>query len=253
MIKVVLIEDESFALMNLIDSLTKIPEIFVIKTLSSVKEGLEFFSVTKDIDLIFSDVQLNDGLSFEIFHRIEINTPIIFITAYNQFITEAFDYNGIDYLLKPVSDSDIYKAISKYKNLKTHFVNNNAIQNMANFLLNKEKRIIVRKGIEHLVLDMNDVVLFFTENKVVYVVDLNGKKFIADKNLTDLEEELDSSIFFRANRKYLVNKKYIQGYKTYEKVKLQLILSIPTIDHLIIISQENAPVFKKWIAGYVLH
>ena len=193
-------------------------------------------------------MQLEDGLSFEIFSNVEIRTPVIFITGYDQFVMNAFEYNGIDYLLKPVSEHELQKAISKYKKLEKHFSNQPSISNLVQYVNTRKKtRLIVKKGLENISLRLEDIVLFFTENKIVYVVDKWGKKYLVDKNLGELEEDLDDSIFFRANRHYIININYIKGFKSYEKVKLQVDLAITELNYCIIISQETAPAFRKWM------
>ena len=113
----------------------------------------------------------------------------------------------------------------------------------------KKNRIIVKKGQENLILKIEDVLFFYTDNGVVYLLDKCAFKYMYDSNLTALESYLDNEIFFRANRKYLININYIKSYKVFEKVKLIVELTVPGIDHRIIISQENAPFFKKWILG----
>jgi len=130
-----------------------------------------------------------------------------------------------------------------------HFSSHNdMIKNIfQHFDSRKKSRLVVRKGLEHIALKLEEIVLFYTENKLVYVIDRFGKKYLADKNLSDLEEDLDESIFFRANRQYIININFIRGFKTYEKVKLQVDLVIPDLDHCIIVSQENAPQFRQWI------
>ncbi|HEY0432354.1 MAG TPA: LytTR family DNA-binding domain-containing protein, partial [Chitinophagaceae bacterium] len=195
----------------------------------------------------FCDVQLQDGLSFEIFTRAEVRTPVIFITGYDQFVMNAFEYNGIDYLLKPVTHDDVRNAIVKYRNLERHFNNQPSLSNLAQYVNKRRTRVIVKKGLESLSLRLEEVVLFFTENKIVYVVDKFGRKYIVDKNLGELEEELDAAVFFRANRQYIININFIKGFKSYEKVKLQLDLVNPDLNHSIIISQETAPAFRKWM------
>ena len=107
--------------------------------------------------------------------------------------------------------------------------------------------MLVRKGLENISLRLDEIALFYTENKIVYVMDNTGKKYLADKNLTDLEEELDDTMFFRANRQYIVNINYVKGFKAYEKVKLLVELTIPELSHCITISQETAPAFRKWM------
>ncbi len=113
----------------------------------------------------------------------------------------------------------------------------------------KRTRMVVRKGLEHILLRLDDVALIYTENKVVFVFDRDGRKYVGEKNLADLFTELDETRFFRANRQYIVNVEFVKGYKTYEKVKLLVSLVIPELSHhQIIVSQENAPHFRKWIS-----
>jgi len=249
MLNTVIIEDEKSARQNLINALLSIDaNINIIAQLSSVKESIDYFSMSPQADLIFCDVQLEDGLSFEIFSKIEIRTPVIFITGYDQFVMNAFEYNGIDYLLKPVSEDELQKAIIKYRKLEKHFSNQPSLNNLVQYVSSRKKtRLIVKKGMENISLRLEDIVLFFTENKIVYVVDQWGKKYLVDRNLGELEEDLDDTIFFRANRQYIVNINYIKGFKPYEKVKLQVDLVLPDLNYSIIISQETAPAFRKWM------
>lgn len=118
---------------------------------------------------------------------------------------------------------------------------------LAEQMKKRKTRLIVKKGMENIALRLDDVALIYTESKVVFVIANNEKKYIYDKNLSELEQELDKSIFFRANRQCIVNINYIRGFKTFEKVKLQVDLTFPTLPHKIIVSQETAPQFKKWI------
>jgi len=249
--KTVIIEDEKHAAESLMNVLKETEEdIEVTALISSVKDGIEYFSKPFKTDIILCDVQLPDGLSFEIFNRVSIDSPVIFITAYNAFVLRAFDYNGIDYLLKPVTSQDITKAFQKYKLLEQHFSSaNKSLNGLLEYMnLKKRTRLIVKKGIENISLKLEDIVLFFTENKVAYVIDKNKKKYISYKNLTELESELDTSEFFRANRKYIININYVKGYKTFEKVKLLVELTVPDIEHPVIISQETAADFRKWMS-----
>ena len=249
MIKAIIIEDEKPALEDLIDTLGAIADdIQVVATLGSVKESIDYLSQQPAADLILSDVQLGDGLSFEIFNQSGIRIPAIFITGYDEFMLNAFEYNGIDYLLKPVEKESLSKALKKYRMLEKHFTDHHSIANLLQYLGNhKRKRIIVKKGMENISLRLEDVVLFYTENKIVYVIDRWGKKYLADKNLSEMEEELDSSVFFRANRQYIININFVRGFKSYEKVKLMVDLTLPELNHCIIVSQEMAPQFREWM------
>jgi DNA-binding LytR/AlgR family response regulator len=252
MIKAVIIEDEAKASDLLKDMLLEIdPGMDIKATLTNVDESIHYLSNGGElIDLIFCDVQLPDGLSFSIFNKINTDIPIVFITGYDQFMLNAFESNGIDYLLKPVSREDLGKALNKYKTLQKHFSSNKSqkMQQFINYLsTHKKTRMVVRRGIENITLLLNDVVLFYTENKVVHALDKDGRRYMVDKNLADLELELDEQHFFRANRQYILNIDYIKSFKPYERVKLWVELSLGTIDHSIIVSQETAPLFRRWV------
>ncbi|HKZ66113.1 MAG TPA: LytTR family DNA-binding domain-containing protein, partial [Chitinophagaceae bacterium] len=197
-------------------------------------------------DLIFSDVQLPDGLSFDIFNQVSIKSPVVFVTGYDKFMLNAFEHNGIDYLLKPVDEKDLSKTLAKYKTLENHFIDNSFIRS---FRQRFKTRLLVRRGIENIPLPVQDIAIIYTENKLVYVVDKDGKKYIADKHLAELEQELDNSIFFRVNRQYIINIGFVKSYKAYEKVKLQVDLTMSDLHHHIVVSQEMAPCFRKWING----
>ena len=232
MLNAIIIEDERLAMQELINNLREVsPDTHITATLGSVKESIEYLSNHPKADIIFSDVQLADGLSFEIFNYAEVDIPVIFITGYDEFIMNAFEYNGIDYLLKPVRKEDLLKAIMKYKMLEKHFAGGSKkIDNLLTHFSSKKKtRLLVRKGLENISLRLEEIALFYTENKIVYVTDQAGKKYMADKNLTDLEEELDDTMFFRANRQYIVNINFVKGFKAYEKVKLLVELSLPEL------------------------
>jgi DNA-binding LytR/AlgR family response regulator len=252
MIKAVIIEDEKKAAECLLALLKDIePELRVEAVLPGVQEGIRYFSANEKVDIIFSDVQLADGLSFAIFAAVKPTAPVVFITGYDRFVMDAFENNGIDYLLKPVSKDHLEKALRKYKDLERHFAADkevNAFHQLMHYVsTRKRSRILVRRGIENITMPLQDIVLFYTENKVVYAIDRSGKKFMVDKNLSDLEEELDDKTFFRANRQYILNIDFIKSFKPYERVKLWVDLTVPDIDLPIIISQETAPFFRKWL------
>lgn len=253
MINVIIIEDEIPAMKVMLRALSEATnEVTVQAKLKTVKESIEYLkNVSLLPDIIFSDVQLPDGLSFDIFKQTGIQTPVIFTTAYDQFMLLAFENNGIDYILKPVEKNDIEKALGKYRHLKDHFTHHDTVQhieNLINFINHKTKsRLLVKKGLENILLRLEDIILFYTENKMVFVIDRFSKKYIADKTLSQLESEMDENTFFRANRRYIVNLNFVKGFKPYEKVKLLIDLNIPEINHSIIVSQETAPAFRQWM------
>lgn len=252
MIKAVIIEDEKRASDYLSAMLKEVdPDIAILQVLESVESGISYLSGNGKVDVIFSDVQLGDGLSFAIFEKVNNTAPVVFITGYDRFMLDAFENNGIDYLLKPIDKEDLQKALNKYKGLERHFTHETAEAAMSQLLQyvngGRRKRILVRKGIENITMPLGEIVLFYTENKVVHAIDKNGRRYMVDKNLSDLEAELDEKTFFRANRQYILNINYIKSFKPYERVKLWVDLTLPAVDHSIIVSQETAPFFRKWL------
>ena len=163
MINVVIIEDEIAAREKLISILQVVaPEINIIATFSYVKESIDNLKKILPIDLIFCDVQLPDGLSFEIFTEVSITAPVIFITGFDKFVLNAFENNGIEYLLKPIDNDDVSKAIVKYKKLQKYFsIGMEAIKNMAQSItINKKTRLLVKRGIETISIKLDDIVIF---------------------------------------------------------------------------------------------
>ncbi|MEO8412624.1 MAG: LytTR family DNA-binding domain-containing protein [Ginsengibacter sp.] len=252
MLNVIIIEEQKpvTELMSLL--LRNMPDEIAIKSkLHSVRESITYFSEKQDADLIFSEVLLPDGLSFDIFDQTRIVLPVIFITAYDKYIMRAFETNGIDFLVKPFDTKDIKNSIAKYNSLRSHFINNRTnmpIHNLEDFINKRKKtRLLVKSGSENIPLLLENIVMLYNQDKVVYVVDRSSKKYISDKTLTELEEELDSNTFYRANRQYIVNIGFVRSFKPYERVKLLVETSIADANHPIIISQESSPKFRKWL------
>ena len=248
--KLLIIEDEKPAYENLAEELWQIDEnIQLLGSCTSVDESVKWLTQNPQPDLILMDIQLSDGLSFNIFNTCNITCPVIFVTAYDKYLTQAFDYNSIDYLLKPINQSKLKNAIRKYKNLQSYFVNNHsAILDYLNNQDKKKSRILVKRGMEFQTVRVEDIVYFFTEHKLVFLVDKDNRKYLAEKNnLSELEEELDRNLFYRANRKYIINANYIKRFKPLDRSKLSVELLLP-INEEIIISQENSSSFKKWIS-----
>lgn len=252
MLNAIIIEDEKPAVEMLTQLLSEMQIPVNIKAkLYSVKEGIEYLEKKPDADIIFSDVRLSDGLSFDIFSQAGVHIPVIFITGYDNYLMMAFENNGIDYLMKPLNKPDLHKALLKFNKLQTHFSHlngNGSLEKLDRFIHERRKtRMLVKKGLENIALLMEHIALIYTQNKVVFVIDKCSKKYICDKTLTELEEELDRTYFFRVNRQYIININFVKSFKTYEKVKLQVDMAVPDINHSIIISQETAPLFRRWM------
>jgi len=250
--KVLIVEDERPASENLVEELQNIDDnINVVAGCSSVDETVRWLNKNPQPDLILMDIQLSDGLSFNIFKACKITCPVIFTTAYDKYLSQAFEYSSIDYLLKPISQDKLKNAIRKYKNLQSHFTGTSHSYALPDYLGSnhdrKRSRILVRKGVEFQTVRVEDAGYFFTEHKLIFLVDKENRKYMAETtNLSDLEEQLDRNLFYRANRKYIINANYIKRFKPLERSKISVELTLP-INEEIIISQENSASFKKWI------
>jgi DNA-binding LytR/AlgR family response regulator len=251
MIKAIIIEDERPAAANLIKKIAQADkDIHIEVTLSTIEESIQWLSTHSLPELIFLDIHLSDGLSFNIFKEVRITSPVIFTTTYDKYLLEAFNLNSIDYLLKPIETKKLCEALEKFRNTKNYYSENlySLIQKVPYRDKQAKCRLIARRGIEHIPLRLEDIVLFYTENRLTFLIDKNGKKFIVDEILSELEQELDKSKFYRANRQYIINIDFIRGYKTIEKVKIAVEMSIEADKFPIHISQDSAADFREWIA-----
>ena len=248
---VIILEDEWTASEKLTDLLHRLdPSISVLAVLESVKEAANWLDHHPAPDLAFVDIQLSDDNSFSLFQTREINFPVVFTTAYDDYVLEAFEHNSLDYLLKPVEEARLKKALEKVKKFEAHFFQNRFNQLFDQFSQRKhrtKRRFLVKKGVDYVSVSVGQIAYFFTEYKVVFLVDREGKKYMVDKTLSDLENELDPTAFFRANRKFIVNIEAIEKFKS-DNGKIQLHIS-PLLSEPIVVSKENAPNFRKWIDG----
>ena len=248
---VLIIEDEKPAYECLLSELQALENnLNVVAAFGCVKDSVQWLTENPSPDLIFMDVQLSDGPSFNIFKSVNVTCPVIFTTAYDKYLTEAFEYNSIDYILKPIDQDKLRGAMKKYKGLQQHFIGNySSVFNFNTSTAEKKKsRIIVKRGMEFQAIRTEDIVYFFTEHKLVFLVDKDNRKYMAEaNNLAELEMELDSNMFYRANRKYIVNANFIRRFKPLERSKISVELTLP-LDEEVIVSQENSSAFKKWIS-----
>jgi DNA-binding LytR/AlgR family response regulator len=246
---VLIIEDELLAQQKLEAMLMQLSSgINVLAKLGSVKETLLWLKQDEKPDLAFVDIQLSDDHAFEIFKNTSIQFPVIFTTAFDKYLLESFEFNTVDYLLKPITAEKLRRALNKVRLLENHFLQSNILK-----LIQQESkplglnRIIAKKGTEFIALNTADIAYFFTEHKVVFVRDFDGRQLIVDMNLAELEEQLDKQKFFRINRKYLSNVKAIEKFKP-DNGKI-LIHLIPEMKEAIHVSKEHAPAFREWISG----
>jgi len=246
--KVIIIEDEKPAIKKLKTALEKINvSVEVLAALSSVEQSIEWLNDNPTPELIFMDIELSDGLSFKIIEQCNIHSPIIFTTAYDEYWQEAFEHNGIEYLLKPIKQEKLESALSKYERLKNHFANN--LQNLLSWQKDAngyKKKFLIKRGTDYVSIKAEDVAYFYASHKVIFLVNKQGAKYILDDSLSEVEAVLDPSTFYRINRKYLVNISAIERIRSYPKSKLQLEL-VPKVEEEIVIAQENVAAFKQWM------
>ncbi len=250
MLKILIIEDEEPAAKRLLKMVKEIqPDIELLDSIVSVSSALKWFRENDTPDLVFSDIQLSDGLSFEIFREIKLLCPIIFITAYDQYAIDAFKVNSIDYLLKPIKKDELQAALSKYKDLKSsHTVPVLDINKLLQAYGNQsyKKRFIVRYG-EHIkTINTEDIAYFNTEDKVNFLTTNEGRRFAIDFNLDSLESMLEPKLFFRINRQFIVSIKSISEMFAYSKSRVLIKLK-PATKHETIVSTERSADFKAWL------
>ncbi|HEY6504711.1 MAG TPA: LytTR family DNA-binding domain-containing protein [Chitinophagaceae bacterium] len=246
--KVLIIEDEKPAAEKLLKAIQKADaSIEIAAVLGSVKASVDWLQQNPMPELLFMDIELGDGLSFKIFDKINISSPVIFCTAFDEYWQEAFEHNSIDYLLKPVKQDKLETALNKYDKLKQHFAASfQQLQQWQPAANGHKKRFLVKRGTDYISIKTDDIAYFYAAHKLVCMVDNKGQKFILDQSLADIEKQLDPAQFYRVNRKYLVHLSAIKKIKSYPKSKLQLETE-PPVSEDIVISQENVAAFKQWM------
>jgi two-component system, LytTR family, response regulator LytT len=248
---IVIIEDEKVTAKDLQRTILAFePDATVKATLHSVEDAIDYFKKNDDTDLIFSDIQLGDGLSFEIFKRMDNHPPIIFCTAYDHYFTEAFDSLGIDYIMKPFNKAAIEKALSKYVSLKQQFSRNvnsqkSQLDLLESRLNNKRSAVIIRQREKIIPLDVVNIALFFINNGYTFAYTFKNEKFILNENL-DALEHLFSPAFFRTNRQFLVNRRAVKDATHFFNRKVLVNLTIPFKEQ-ILVGKLKITEFVDWL------
>ena len=251
----IIIEDEKPAARLLQRKLEKI-NIPVGVMLHSVEEAMDWFSKNEHPDLIFLDIQLSDGLSFEIFEKIDIKSAVIFTTAYDEYALRAFKLNSIDYLLKPIDEDDLEVAVLKFKD---HFQipkNGNETMQLDFVQIRKmlsnpfektfKKRFTVKIGQHLKVISTDEIECFFSENKGTYIHTFDNRNYLVDSTLEVLEQEIDTAAFYRISRKFIISLKAIKEIVVYSNSRLKIILPTYKEDE-VVVSREKVSDFKNWI------
>ncbi len=248
---VLIIEDEKPAARRLNRMLSEL-DIEVQQMLHSVEESLNWLQNNKHPDLIFLDIQLSDGLSFEIFEEIEVKSAIIFTTAYDEYALKAFKLNSIDYLLKPIDDDELTSAVNQFKEQqpKQSDVQVN-IDDIRKLLINPvdrkfKKRLSIKVGQHIKIIHIDEIECFYSENKSTYIHTKENRNFLLDNSLENWQEQLDPEHFFRVNRTFIVHINAIKDIIAYSNSRLKLVLHSYK-DSEIIVSRERVKDFKNWI------
>ncbi len=249
--KVLIIEDEKPSARRLQRMLEKVG-VNVNQMLHSVEESILWFENNEHPDLIFLDIQLSDGLSFEIFDTIEIKSSIIFTTAFDEYALQAFKLNSIDYLLKPIDDEELQVAVDKYKELKPQASNvqlnfDDIKKLLGNPIEREYKMRFTTKIGQHLkMISVDEIECFYSENKGTYAHTTSGRDYLLDTTLEQLEQELSPKLFFRISRKYYININAIKDIISYTNSRLELKLNSYT-DQEVIVARERVKDFKLWL------
>jgi DNA-binding LytR/AlgR family response regulator len=251
--KVLIIEDERIAAERLKKMVLDLyPSYQIVGMLVSVKSSVEWLKSNPAPNVILMDINLADGQSFEIFSQIEVKTPVIFTTAYDEHALKAFKVSSIDYLLKPIKLDDLKRAFSKLKSFNEE--NSRHIESMLKkFSAHSkdfQKRIVIRYGDTIKMVEVGDVAYFYTEDKINYLCTRDDLRYPVDHNLDELDHMLDPAVFFRINRQFIVNIHAIDKMLAWSKSRVKVILRPPSKEDTIV-STERSPHFKTWLVGNV--
>jgi two-component system, LytTR family, response regulator LytT len=253
--KIVVIEDEKLTAKDLMNTIKALePQAEIVQHLSTVEDAIAYFTERPEVDLIFSDIELGDGLSFEIYEQIKITTPIIFCTAFNQFALKAFDTSGIDYILKPFSKEAVKKSLDKFKQITRPQNDTGADYKIMFESITKQIQptklpsIIIHQGDKIVPLAGDQIALIYIDNTVIKAVDFNAKKIVLNYNLEELEHKFSPS-FFRANRQFLINRTAVKEASQHFNRKLLVHLHI-TFEDEILIGKEKMTAFLEWLANF---
>jgi len=250
--KVLIIEDEAPAFRRLEKVLEEIDAgIDIIDVIDSVEESVKWFENHKHPDLIFMDIQLSDGISFDIFEKTKITKPVIFTTAFDEYMLRAFKVNSIDYLLKPIVKEDLKQSLEKYNGLKTQFSSplpdlEMLVRQISLTEKQYKSRFLVKVGEKLISVVTEDIAYFYTKNGVVYLVTQRNNRYLMDQTLEEIAHDLDPKVFYRLNRQFLVQFKHVAAVSKFAKGKLLIELN-PAPGEQVVVSAEKASDFRSWL------
>jgi len=249
--KYLIVEDERFASEELKRMMTKLRPDYLLEM--QTKTVIDTIGFLKEcvVDLILMDIRLADGNCFEIFNHVEVTTPVIFTTAYDEHAIKAFKLNSIDYLLKPFDESELETALDKFENI---FYNRSYKSNSKNFeqllSLKTKNRFLISKGENYHYIETKDIAHFYSEDGVVFLHTFNDRRYIINYTLDQLDQQLDNRLFFRVSRNCIGNVKAIENIAKYFNSRLKLSFS-PECPHDVLVSRVRVPDFLKWMDGII--
>lgn len=245
--RTLIIENEKPAANKLINLLRKLqPSINIVEVCESVEASVNWLNNNNLPDLVFMDIQLDDGLSFEIFDSFKLEVPIIFTTAFNEYTLQAFKVNSIDYLLKPINEKELSEALKRVPS-----VNNNIEQHIKKAIqeLNKNyrNRFLIKVGSNYKSISVSDISYFYIEDKATYLETYSGRSYAVDFTLDQLSNMINPDCFYRINRSCLVNVNAISQLNAYSSSRLQLKIENHDKDELFVVSRDKVSHFKRWM------
>lgn len=256
---VLIVEDEDLAVRKLRKLVQDVdPSLDIVGVAASIEDTVGWLKNNPSPDLIFMDIELADGQSFEIFEQVEVNSTVIFTTSYDEYALQAFKVNSIDYLLKPIQKDDLQRSLKKFRDLKAR---RTEADNASNQTINLDKllrelqlqqpkeyrrRFLVRLGQRLLSVEVQDIAFFFTDERFSFFKTWNNQKYLIDYTLDELEDALDPSVFFRINRGVIVTHNTVEQIQPYFGNRLSLTLK-PTFEKEAIVSREKVSDFKIWM------
>jgi len=250
--KVLVVEDEKSAAKRLITLLGEIdPSIKVLQVIDTVKNTVQWFKDNEPPDLLFLDIQLADGLGFEIFEKTDVRCPVIFATAYDQYALKAFEVFSIDYLLKPIDSDKLNKALEKYERIvgaTEQLMDKSTLLNALAMMREKsyKERFIVKFGGHIKSIPAGEICCFFSEEKITFLTTNEGRKYVVDYTIEQIEGLVDPGRFFRINRKYIINLAAVEDVVVYSNSRLKLVVKhFQNLD--VIVAREKVQDFKKWL------
>lgn len=251
--RVVIIEDEKSAAENLKHLLKAIDSsIYVSQVIDTVSGAIDYFKRERNngVELAFLDIHLADGNSFDIFKEVDVNVPIIFTTAYDEYALKAFKINSIDYLLKPIDEDELEKAIKKFKSSNRSIQIPQEFERLLELLTTVPKKykstFLVQQRDKLIPIDVSDIAYITIDTGIVKAITLDNKCYVINEKLEDIEDSLNPDQFFRANRQFIVQRKAIQNLTLYFNGKL-ILTTKPNASEKVVISKAKATQIKKWI------